>query len=157
MFSFKLKKISLRGRIDLNSPEDIVPTIVAKMPAFGRKKSTDKSSLFSDAIYEENLPFCDGRERHTVSDAYINYYVKSMIHDYRALGHLDDFEFEVSMRLLSSIAPDLHALFKRCCTYKHGSTWIIRSKGDDSISRLLKVLEKVVKVSSTFASPPHPF
>jgi hypothetical protein len=95
MFSFKTKKTSTPGFINLNSSEKIVPILVEKMPPFGNKKFADKWSLYSDIVYEENLPVCDGQDKYMWSDASINEYVKKMIMEHDK--ELKQFDVKVSM------------------------------------------------------------
>lgn len=151
MFSFKTMKLSMLGRINLDSQETIVPRIVREKPRFGRKMSADKSSLFSDAIYQENLPLdCDGQDRHIWSDASIDHYVMTMIRDCGIAGELEHFVIEVSANQSRGIARGLRlpCTLKRRSSLKHGRTLIITPQDGDNISRLLKVFEEVVKVSA---------
>ncbi|KAI5451576.1 hypothetical protein NCC49_001561 [Naganishia albida] len=128
MFSFKTMKLSMLGRINLDSQEIIVPRIVREKPRFGRKMSADKSSLFSDALYQENLPLdCVGQDRHIWSDASIDHYVMTMIRGCGIAGELE------------------HFVIERRSSLKHGRTLIITPQDGDNISRLLKVFEEVVK------------
>lgn len=95
MFSFKSKKTTMPGCINLNSRERIVPVIVDKLPSFGTKKTADDQSLFTDALYGENLPIRDGQDKHVWSDSAMNDLVKDLISHCLEEGKLSEFEIKV--------------------------------------------------------------